>query len=407
MKKIHGVGIALLAVLVAFIFLWSNITGRVDAKDYHVKQTAISGTMVVIDEPGFYWKMFGTIEEYTRAQMFYFSKDQLDGGDGIEAQALNATFMGNSTADVSGICKYRLPSGKDKRLDAHITYGSNDAIQMELIRNAIAGALKQTGPMFRPEEAFITRRAEFTDLVRKQLEDGLYATETKIVQRKEIEGVDKKTGEETYKIIREAVTKMKLSKDGQPIIERPSVLAENGIVITDFVIKDFDFDEVTDANIRKKKEAEQIQVVAKANAEKAKQDAITAKMEGEARIAKAKADEEVIKIQEVTRAEKERDVARLNAEKAKEVALKIKREGEAKAYSAKKLVEAGLTPLKKAQIEKETRIGVARELSKWKGPSIVVSGSGGKGGQSGLGEAMQLKYLMDIDDKFNSKKNIK
>ena len=167
-----------------------------------------------------------------------------------------------------------------------------------------------------------------------------------------------------------------------------------------------DFDDVTDANIKKKKEAEQIQVVAKANAERAKQDAITAKLEGDAKVATAKAQEEVEKIKAVTKAEKERDVAKLQAEKAEQVALKIKREGQAKAYSAKLLVDAGLTPLKKAQIEKETRIGVAKELAKWVGPRIVVSGSKNSSG-SGLGEAMQLKYLMDIDDKYSKDNKIR
>lgn len=393
--------------LIAIFGLWSSLAGTVDFEEYHVKQAFYTGDMSVIDDPGVYGKFFGKVKPYKRAHMFYFSKEKLDGGSGSESQALIATFMGNSTADVSGICKYVLPTGEKNRLDLHRTYGSDEAVKMELMRNAIAGALKQTGPMFRPEEAFITKRAEFTNLVRRQLEEGLFATTTSLKERKEVDE-ERSTDKETkYKIIRESVTELKLV-DGKPVIERSSVLADNGIVITDFVIKDFDFDDVTDANIKKKKEAEQIQVVAKANAEKAKQDAITAKLEGDARVATAKANEEVEKIKAVTQAEKARDVAILEAQKAEQVALKIKREGEAKAYSAKKLVEAGLTPLKKAQIEKETRIGVARELAKWVGPRVVMSGGSSNGG-SGLGEAMQLKYLMDIDNTFNKKeaKNIK
>jgi len=396
--------ILVVVAIIATAVMWTSLAGTVDFKEYHVKQAFYTGEMTVIDEPGVYGKFFGNIKSYDRAHMFYFSKDQLDGGTGAESQALIATFMGNSTADVSGICKYVLPTSKDHRLNIHRTYGSDASVKMELMRNAIAGALKQTGPMFRPEEAFITKRAQFTNLVRRQLEEGLFATVTTVKERKEVDTEASDGNETKYKIIRETVTELKLV-DGKPVIERPSVLADNGIVITDFVIKEFDFDDVTDKNIKLKKEAEQIMVVAKANAEKSKQEAITAKMEGDAKIAVAKANEEVIKIQAVTKAEKDLAVATLQADQSKQIARKIKLEGEAKAYSAKLLVNAGLTPLKKAQIEKETRIGVAQALATWKGPNIVMSGSGGGSG-GGLGEAMQIKYLMDIDDSYSKKNKI-
>ena len=59
------------------------------------------------------------------------------------------------------------------------------------------------------------------------------------------------------------------------------------------------------------------------------------------------------------------------------------------------------------RIEKETRIGVAAELAKWVGPKIVISGGKGGAGGNGLGEAMQLKYLMDIDKKYNDDEKAK
>ncbi|MBW2992973.1 hypothetical protein KY317_00170 [Candidatus Woesearchaeota archaeon] len=408
MKNNKGKIIGILAVVcfVALWGLWSQLTGRVDFKEYHVKQAAISGEMSVISEPGIYARLFGSVQPYTRAGMFYFSQEDLDGGKSAESQALKATFMGNSTADVSGICKFMLPTGKEHQLALHRLYGSNQAIEMQLIRNAIAGALKQTGPMFRPEEAFITKRAQFTNLVRRQLEEGLFATSTEIVERQEIEeesiDANGKPLPQKIKVIRESVTSLKVV-NGKPVIERPSVLTQNGIIITDFVIKDFDFDDVTDANIKKKKEAEQIQVVARANAEKAKQDAITAKMEGEARIAKARADEQVEKIKEVTKAEKARDVARLDAEKAIEVAKKIKAEGDAKAFAAKKLVEAGLTPLKRAQIEKETMIGMAEAWAKRPVPVMVVGSEGGKGGIDPLAP-LGYKAMVEMVNELKTQK---
>jgi len=389
----------IIGAVVALVFgflAWDSMIARNDFKNYQVKQAFWSGKMSVKNEAGNYGKFFGDITTYKKTGMLYFSKEKLDGGDGLATQPLKCTFQGNSVADVSGIFKYRLPSAIKNQLKLHETYGSQEAVKAELIRNAMAGALKQVGPMFSPEEAFITRRAEFTELVRKQLEDGLYSTYTETRNRTEND-----------KVIRETITRIKKDTVTQkPIIAEPSVLTELGIVILDLVIKDFDFDKLTDQLIQEKKKQEQLQVVARSNAERAKQDAITAKMEGDAEIAKAKATEEVEKIKEVTQAEKAFEVMKLQALEAKELAKKIKAEGEAKAYANKKLNEAGLTPLKRAEIEKETRIGVARELAKWVGPKIVMSGGSSKGG-SGLGEAMQIKYLMDIDNGFNAKNKLK
>lgn len=393
--KLAGIGAVITLSLTAL--LWTNLVTTNNVKNYQVKQAAITGDMSVRYTGGMYGKFFGSIETYKKNDMFYFSKEKLDGGEGLDTQPLKCTFQGNSVADVSGIFKYNLPAETANQLKLHVTYGSAEAIKNELVRNAIAGALKQVGPMFRAEEAFITRRAEFTQRVRDNIVDGLVSTISEEGERKAEDGT----------IIKEMITSMKLdSASGKPIIEVPSVISSLGIQVIDFVIKDFDFDILTDELIQEKKKQEQLQVVARSNAERAKQDAITVESEGKARIASAKADELVKKITAVTQAQKEFEVAELQAKKAKQVALKIKAEGEAKAYANKKLNEAGLTPLKRAQIDKEKAIGVAAELSKWVGPKVVISG-GSKGGNSGLGEAMQLKYLMDIEQSFNKRTPVK
>ena len=138
--KIFGI-LGVISVF-ALIFLWSQLAGSVKYGTYHVKQAFYFGTMSVKKKPGVYAKVFGSIKPYTYAHMFNFSKEKLDGGDGAESQPLKATFMGNSTAKVSGVCKYTLPTGEKNQLNLHRLYGSDETIKMELIRNAVAGALK-------------------------------------------------------------------------------------------------------------------------------------------------------------------------------------------------------------------------------------------------------------------------
>jgi regulator of protease activity HflC (stomatin/prohibitin superfamily) len=102
-------------------------------------------------------------------------------------------------------------------------------------------------------------------------------------------------------------------------------------------LKDIDYDKTIETLISQKKQAEQAKAVAITNAEKALQDAITAEAEGEARIAIAKANEEVLKITAVTKAKKDKQVAILAGEQELEVAKLGKQRAEEEATRITKL----------------------------------------------------------------------
>lgn len=387
--KIKYVVFGLLAIIGAITLF--NLFGTNGSTEYLVKQAAISGNLSCISEPGVYGKMFGSVSQYDRTGTFYFSKEKIDGGNSDDAKPLGATFQGNSTAEISGYLKYRLPANCKDAIGLHRDFGNEESVRMDLVRNAMAAALKQTGPLFSPEEAYIDRRPEFTKLVREILEDGEFLTVTEEIRKVD---EDDSNNVQIFK-----VAKMYLDSTGKRSISKQSVLKKYGIEIIALDIKDFDFDPKTDELIKTKKESEQKRVAAKSLAEKAKQDAITAREEGFARIATAKADEEVKKIAEVTQAQKEFEVAELNAKKAVEEAKKVRALGEAEATANKLKVAAGLTPLERATIEKETRIGVAAELAKVTLPSTLIIGGGN--GSSNPFEAVGLNAFYDLSKKMS------
>ena len=144
-------------------------------------------------------------------------------------------------------------------------------------------------------------------------------------------------------------------------------------------------------------------------AETAKQKAITAKAEGDARIAEAKATQEVQKMTEVTMAEKEKAVAILNAEREKEVARlealkaievakKIKAEKEAEAQANRALVSAGLTPQERLEGEIQMNKDKWDAISKIQVPivptNMITSNGKGVSGVDLLGDAKALETLM-------------
>jgi hypothetical protein len=169
--------------------------------------------------------------------------------------------------------------------------------------------------------------------------------------------------------------------------------------VSQLAIADLKYESATNNQIARQREADMDIITAKAEAAKAIQQTIKIEEEGKQKAALAKWEQEAVKAAEVTRAQQAYEVAALAAKEAVEVAKKVKAEGEAEAYRQKKLVEAGLSPKERAEIDKETKIGVAEALSKIQLPKIVMTG--GDGGNNAAMDAMGLKMMTDLVDKMS------
>lgn len=382
------------AVIVGLIMLYTlggKLVGNVLAKEYHVKQ-GVTGSLTVKNQPGPYARMFGDVEKYPLVITYYFSKDSLDGGQGDDANPISATFMGSSTADISGMIMVEMPSDEQSRFELHRKYGSAELIKMSLIRNCVAGALKQAAPMFRPEEAFSTRRPEFTQIMRDIVIEGIPETQT----------IQDSIKEDDRVIVLDRSI-MKKDAKGNKILLTKSTLEVYGIKVIDFVIKDFEFDHDTQKLITEKKISQQKIVAARAASETAKQDALTAEELGKAAVAKAEATALVEMKTAVVNAQRDAEVAKQKKIEADSKAAAQLSLATAEAQANRLKVSAGLTPQEKADYEMRTKIGVAEQLAKWTGPSIVTMGGNGGGGEGGMMNALGIKSMMEINDRLNAK----
>jgi len=392
--NIKGIIAIVVAVIVGIFGL--NMVGNIDSTEYVVKQAFGTGTITVHNEPGWYLKNFGKISEYDRTGSFYFSKEELDGGEGADAAALQATFNGGSTAGVSGFLKFRLPTNPSLATELHRDFKNQESVRLDLIRNAVATAIRMAGPLFTPEEAFITRRSEMTKIVRDILEEGEFLTTSEVQNKKALSSEDS-TATQVY-----TVTKIVLDSNGHRIITKPSVLKKYGIEIVTLDIKDFDFDKQTDDFIEAKKKSMSLRVASEAEAIASRQKAITEQANGEAKIAAEKAIAEVAKIREVTQAQKEKEVAELNALKAKAQGDSIIAVGRAEAEASKLRVQAGLSPRERAEYDMKTKIGVAEQIAKTVFPTTMIIG-GGSGGSVNPMEAVGLRALYDLAERQGTK----
>lgn len=412
-----GIGVFASLALLICLTLSSQVVETNMEGNYQIKQAAISGDMSVRNKGGMYLQGFGNITTYQVSDMYYFSTSNLDGGDGEESQPINVRFNDGGTAAISGFIKFKLSTTEANQLLVHKEFKSYNSLVNDLIRQHVASSLKQTASLMKAEATYSSRRAEFISLAEQQIVRGIFETEPTVERVKDVNGNN---------FIKRGV-RILLDNKGIYVVKKNSPFLRYGIEILDFNVKEIDFDKTIDALISKKKEAQQKMVVAKAKAEEAKQNAVTAEAQGKAAVAKAKAEEEVAKIREITQMEKEKavaelkatkefNVAKVNAEKLLTVA-KLDKEaasenakatllkGEASAKVAKLKVAAGLTPLRAAEINRDTQIGVARELAKIRLPeTFIAGGGGGSGGAVNPFTAIGLESLINIKDKMSNKR---
>lgn len=167
-------------------------------------------------------------------------------------------------------------------------------------------------------------------------------------------------------------------------------------------------------------------ITAKANADKAYQDAITAEQQGLANVMLAKYEEEVIKAKAEVVAQREKEVARITAEQKVVVAEQLKLEseqlklaagqykeeqelrGQGDASYKRQVMEADGALALKTQVWKEvnSRYAEAIEKQRWV-PEIQMGGTSANGGSNAVAlvelltaqTARQLKLDMDMQGK--------
>ena len=424
MTKSKILAVVTVGVLILLGVFAGKMVGYKQSTELLIKQSPF-GTLSCVEGQGLYFKGFASIYKYDLAKSFYFnsSTEKVDGhgweGDEDDEDDISVTLSRNANADISGYLMYELPTDCDKLIELHKNQRSDKGIKHNLVRNAVLSAVRKTAPLFTAEEAKVTKIAEFRRLAEDQLVEGEYLTTIEVLKEKAGEDEVDSTG----KVVKKAevqeyrVTKLKLDTNGHRIITKKSPITQYGIVVKQLEIQNVKLDPKAQQQLDIVKEREMQRVANATAAETAKQKAITAKAEGDARIAEAKATQEVQKMTEVTMAEKEKAVAILNAEREKEVARlealkaievakKIKAEKEAEAQANRALVAAGLTPQERAEWEYKTKVGVAEALAKSSHPlvpEIMMTGGEGKNGASNAMDAVGLNMLMDLTAKLSNK----
>lgn len=385
MKSI--ISIAIVAVI-AIITLCS--LGRIgeDVKNEQIviNQMPFTGTMKYWTTPGFEWQWFGKTTVYYKTQQLWFGSE--DDRNNQQGNPIPVIFNDASDGMIYGSLRVKLPTDPTYLARIQTDYNGMDRLMTDLVRPTVTKVIYASGPLMSAFESYAEKKNDLIEYITDQLNNGVYKTTVKI-----IETVDPITNEK--KTIKIASLIPDENAPGGYRRSEVSPFSYYGLEIGQVSVSKIGYSETVRKQIAQQQEANMLIQTSKAKSAAAQQEAIRAEEEGKSAAAKAKWEQEKIKAVEVTKAQQEYEVAALAAKKAAEEAKKIKAQGEAEAYAARMKVAAGLTPLERATIEKETKIGVAQALANIELPTYVVAG-GSSGNSNTAMDAMGLKMMTDL-----------
>lgn len=391
-KKIFAVLVAVFAVFC--VVSLGKIGEDVKNETIVVNQYPFTGSMEYWTSPGYHWQWWGKTTVYYKTQQLWFGSDS-EAGD-QQGKPIPVIFNDASDGMIYGSLRVKLPTDPKYLARIQTDYNGMDRLMNDLVRPTVTKVIYASGPLMSAFESYAEKKNDLIEYITDQLNNGVYKTS---VKRSEV--LDAITGEK--KIINIATLIPDSLAAGGYRRSESSPFAYYGLEIGQVAVSKIAYSDKVNQQIAQQQQANMLIQTSKAQAAAAQQESIRAEEEGKALAMKAKWEQEKVKAVEVTKAEQEYEVARLSALKAKEDAKRIEAQGLAEAAAARAKVQAGLSPLERATIDKETAIGVAQALAnsnvRWV-PEVMVIG-GKDGASANPMDAVGLNMLLDIAKKQN------
>lgn len=348
----------LLGAGMLFVLIFSGkLLENVDADEIVCIQNPVSGALNWYTSAGVKWQGFGKVTKYSKLDTYEFSVPVRfnDGGHGTMVGSLN----------------YELPLAADMLGSIHMKYGSQEAVQKQLVETITNKCVYMTGPLMSSKESYAEKRTSLIFYIEDQIQNGVYKTTQRDAKTRDpITGVEK------------TATVVEIVKDekGLPARQEEAVLSSYGINTSNFAVTKLDYEDAVEKQIQQQQELTMKVQTAVASAKEAEQRAITVAKEGEANAAGAKWAQEVEKAKAVTLAQQQFEVAKLEAQAAEQTKRKEILLGEGEGARRRLVMQADGALDKKLEAWKAVEIARAEALAKMTQPVVpgVVMGGDGK-----------------------------
>ena len=382
-------------IITAGIFLIVLISGAllnpfaINDQGYRTVVQGVTGQESVRFEPGMFWAgFFSKTTKYADVVTVQVERAEKQKEDiSYFSQPIRCQFADGTYANKVGYSvKWKLPNKEERMLAIHKDYRRQSRLAASLADYSKECA-NYSFQLMDSERHYSGGKSELAEAFKDQLRNGQF-----IIDQREVITVDSTTGERnrSYQNFR------RVHPDGSYVLAESDV--QQYEIVPNFVaITLVEYESVVNEKLKAKVEQSTREAIAKQELVTAQQEALTAEMRGRQRVAEVKAKEQAAKIEAEIRAQAETAVAKEQALQARFQADRALAEGKAAAEVARLKVQAGLSPLERAQIEKETRIGIAKALATVNVPKIVIGGGGdGKGKAADPMDAVGVNMLMEV-----------
>lgn len=327
--------------------------------------------------------------------------------EGVIRGGVSVRFIDKVTASVYPSVRFQLPNDPQAFIKIVETYRTPENLVMNTLVPTVSEQLKNITFMFTADEYVSGGATIYRSEIEDVLKNGAYTFAKETVRDTIFSEValsgdaagDALSRKRDIREIRVFEKNKKILKDGVAIRKKHEI-TENNIITAQVIIDEILLDPNYEGKLK-----EQMNLAAQAVVEnqkviaaKAKQQSIIAEGERDKAQERVKQEKEqvskLIAIETMVKEEEsKRQLAQINeqTEIIKSRATKVA--ADAEAYKNSRLVSAGLTPLEKARIEKETRVEVAKEIAKMNVPSTIIMGGNGANATEAL---LQTKLIKDL-----------
>lgn len=319
-KIVTGTVVCLMMLIIAAMTYDTNDAGYRTVVQYPW------GTMKVQFDPGWYLKLGGGTTVYPDALTMDFDEDKAASGAIIDQPGIPVQYGDGGMGTVFGKARFNLPNDKEAMLLLHREARGAKGVAYKVIQPVVKEAANQTAGLMNSADAYQSKRGIFTQWTKSQITEGLFQTESETKWVK-----DEVTGKSTSKQV--AVIK---TKDNKALHYTPD-LQRYRITLATFQMNKPHFEPKTMEQIAKKRDAENAIITAKANAEKAKQDALTIEEQGKADLMKVRYAKLKEKEAAIVDAERKKETAVINAAQKVEVAQQYRDEMEQRKLAAEEI----------------------------------------------------------------------
>lgn len=396
------------AIIVGFVLISFN-NSLIFAKEGHVYYVLTPfGKRYSIDKPGFTFVMpLSKVDEWSKyIDIKAVPTDgngsfieSIDGIEGIIPDGVKVMFIDRAMANVYLSVRFELPSVEEEFIKLVETYRTPENLINNTLLPTINEQLTNVSYMYSADEYVSGGASDYKATIEDALKNGGFVVKrtdvTDTIYAPEILTVDSLVNKpRKIQEIRTFTKNIKVIDNGIPK-RIAHEINTNKVITASVIVSDVELESSFMTKLQQQRDisVEKIIEIQKIETAAAARQRIIAEGErdkAEERVTQEKAQvAKLITIEtQVKEEESRRQLAEIAVKTAELEAKAVKIEADAISYKNRQLVSAGLTPLEKANIEKEIAIGVARELKELKLPSTYINGGSGSSSQNGLLESL-------------------